>query len=105
MANQKIDPDYRNINKPLRNPKAVVKTPTAKDSIDYKAGFDDAVAGKTRLFPNAMRQKGYAEGKARNAQTPLKMYSPAKKLTSAAMKKFPAKTVVKKMATMPKKRG
>ena len=97
MAKQ-IDPDYRNINKPLRNPKAKVKTATAKDSADYKAGFDDTMSGKNRLFPNKRRQQGSAEAKDRKAASPMKKIAPA------ALAKFPAKPVSKKMATMPKKR-
>ena len=95
---KKIDPDYRSINKPLRNPKAKIKVATAKDSADYKAGFEDEMAGKGRFLPNKRRQQGADEARQRKTASPMKKISPA------ALAKFPAKPVSKKMATMPKKR-
>jgi len=42
-----------------------LKKTTSKDSLDYKKGFDDAINGKNRLFPNKSRLGGYTEAKER----------------------------------------
>jgi hypothetical protein len=59
-------PDYRNI---PTSKKSFFKdkpyTPTAKDSTDYRAGFEDAVSGKKKLFPSKSRVAGYNEAKDR----------------------------------------
>lgn len=59
-------PDYRNIKKSTKI--RVVKkgyVPTAKDSTDYRAGFNDAIKGKNKLFPNRAHVSGYNEAKER----------------------------------------
>ena len=59
-------PDYRNI---PTSKKSFFKdkpyTPTAKDSTDYRAGFEDAVSGKNKSFPSKSRKAGYQEAKQR----------------------------------------
>jgi len=59
-------PDYRNINKPTRI-RSLRKdyVPTAKDSIAYEKGFNDAVQGKNKYFPSRARVQGYREAKER----------------------------------------
>jgi len=59
-------PDYRNI---PTSKKSFFKdrpyTPTAKDSTDYRAGFEDAVLGKKKSFPSKSRIAGHQEAKQR----------------------------------------
>jgi hypothetical protein len=60
-------PDYRNIQK---TKKGILKdkpyTATAKDSSDYREGFERGVAGKNKLFPSSSSVRGYNEAKDRN---------------------------------------
>jgi hypothetical protein len=59
-------PDYRNIKKPtqIRSVKKDYLV-TAKDSVKYKKGFEDALEGKEKLFPSRARLQGYREAKER----------------------------------------
>lgn len=69
---QTPEPDYRNIKKTTRKGfKDVPYTATAKDSSDYKKGFTDAIAGKSKSFPSKSRISGYNEAKQRGL-TPKK---------------------------------
>jgi hypothetical protein len=47
-------PDYRNMSK-------VRKTTTAKDSADYKSGFERASSGRAENFPNRAEKWGQNE--------------------------------------------
>lgn len=57
-------PDYRNMSK-------VRKNATAKDSADYKSGFQKVMSGKAENFPNRAEKYGQNEA-ARRKSTPKK---------------------------------
>ena len=57
-------PDYRNMSK-------VRKTTTAKDSADYKSGFQKVMSGKAENFPNRAEKYGQGEAALRKS-TPKK---------------------------------
>jgi hypothetical protein len=59
-------PDYRNI-KTLKRGflKNKPYTPTAKDSSEYRAGFERGVEGKNKFFPSSASNRGYQEAKER----------------------------------------
>jgi hypothetical protein len=59
-------PDYRNIKKEKKTLTGTkVYVPTAKDSTDYKKGFNDALIGKNIFFPSDSRVRGFKEAKER----------------------------------------
>lgn len=58
-------PDYRNIQTKRSGFKDRPYTPTAKDSTQYKEGFDRAVSGKKKMFPSRASVKGYNEARER----------------------------------------
>jgi len=58
-------PDYRNIQTKRSGFKDRPYTPTAKDSTQYKEGFDRAVSGKKKMFPSRVSVKGYNEARER----------------------------------------
>lgn len=61
-------PDYRNMPDTVRGrffSKDKPYTPTAKDSVEYRAGFARGVEGKNTLFPSKVSVHGYNEAKER----------------------------------------
>jgi hypothetical protein len=60
---QDNEPDYRNMSK-------VRKTTTAKDSADYRSGFQKASSGRAENFPNKAEKWGQNEA-ARRGLTKL----------------------------------
>jgi len=66
---QDSEPDYRNMSK-------VRKNATAKDSADYKSGFEKASSGRAENFPNKAEKWGQNEA-ARRGLTKLSSQSAA----------------------------
>ena len=66
-------PDYRNMSK-------VRKVTTAKDSADYKSGFEKASSGRAENFPNRAEKYGQNEA-ARRGLTKLSSASESHKQT------------------------
>jgi hypothetical protein len=66
-------PDYRNMSK-------VRKNATAKDSADYKSGFERASSGRAENFPNKAEKWGQNEA-ARRGLTKLSSASESHKQT------------------------
>jgi len=67
--NSDATPDYRNMSK-------VRKNTTAKDSADYKSGFERASSGRAENFPNKAEKWGQNEA-ARRGLTKLSSQSAA----------------------------
>lgn len=60
------EPDYRNIKTTKRSFfKDKPYTATAKDSAEYKAGFERGVEGKNKLFPSNSSVRGAQEARER----------------------------------------
>ena len=60
-------PDYRNMSK-------VRKNATAKDSADYKSGFERASSGRAENFPNRAEKYGQNEAARRGLSSPSQNY-------------------------------
>ena len=69
--NSDATPDYRNMSK-------VRKNTTAKDSADYKSGFERASSGRAENFPNRAEKWGQNEA-ARRGLTKLSSASDSHK--------------------------
>jgi hypothetical protein len=70
---QDSEPDYRNMSK-------VRKNATAKDSADYKSGFERASSGRAENFPNKAEKWGQNEA-ARRGLTKLSSASESHRQT------------------------
>jgi hypothetical protein len=70
---QDSEPDYRNMSK-------VRKNTTAKDSADYKSGFERASSGRAENFPNKAEKWGQNEA-ARRGLTKLSSASESHRQT------------------------
>ena len=69
---QTPEPDYRNIKKTTRKGfKDKPYTPTAKDSTEYREGFQRGLEGKNKWFPSESSVRGNREAKQRGL-TPKK---------------------------------
>jgi hypothetical protein len=71
--NSDATPDYRNMSK-------VRKNATAKDSADYKSGFERASSGRAENFPNRAEKWGQNEA-ARRGLTKLSSASESHRQT------------------------
>jgi len=71
--NSAPEPDYRNMSK-------VRKVATAKDSADYKSGFERASSGRAENFPNRAEKWGQNEA-ARRGLTKLSSASESHRQT------------------------
>jgi len=71
--NSAPEPDYRNMSK-------VRKVATAKDSADYKSGFQKASSGRAENFPNKAEKWGQNEA-ARRGLTKLSSASESHRQT------------------------
>ena len=71
--NSDPEPDYRNMSK-------VRKVATAKDSADYKSGFERASSGRAENFPNKAEKWGQNEA-ARRGLTKLSSASESHRQT------------------------
>lgn len=72
--NSDIVPDYRNMSK-------VRKVTTAKDSADYKSGFEKASSGRAENFPNRAEKYGQNEAARRGLVSRLSSASESHKQT------------------------
>jgi hypothetical protein len=89
-----VKPDYRNIKKEKRTIKGSKDVvPTAKDSADYREGFENAVkkVRNTRIPKSSNYTRGQREAKERN----LKLGGPIKKAQNGATKKPKLLTVTR----------
>jgi hypothetical protein len=89
-----VKPDYRNIKKEKRTIKGSKEfVPTAKDSADYREGFENAVkkVRNTRIPKSSNYTRGQREAKERN----LKLGGPIKKAQNGATKKPKLLTVTR----------